>query len=568
MSLPADSVPSASLLWLRSLFAPRRAEPSYPPRPVVDDRGHTSVPGLWLAGEVAGTPLIKLGLNQGAALAESLAQELRALDADLPPTSFDAVIVGAGASGLSAALRAKALGLRIVVVEAQRVAQAIDDMPAGKHLFAEPQGVQNRSDLWFEECSREVLLARWREQVQSSGIDVREGERVVRIARDQGIFVVETTTETLTARRVLLCVGRSGAPHQAGVPGEAEYASRVHHRLRDPRDHHGEHIVVVGGGDVACETALALCAHNHVTLVVRDAQLTRPLQRNRRLVMEAAQEGRLTLLLQHQLSAIANDTVQVRDGEGGQREIRADTVFEMLGAAFPTTFLRQAGVRFEGDWNFARYAALFLSFTLVYSLYALKKFPESPVSWPFSTLLPYDGFAAVTNGLFRVAIAPFRPLFTERALIDMQRTLWFQQGYLYSLLYTVVMIGFGTEALRRWSRVAANPRYQRWRYGSLIGFQVLFFLIANVIAVQGLSVQYAWRAWGLYQPWPLFFHTFHWWNASDPRALMTLFIGGGLVGTFVLIPWLSFRHGKRFCTFICGCGGLAETLGDRWRHLA
>jgi polyferredoxin len=27
-------------------------------------------------------------------------------------------------------------------------------------------------------------------------------------------------------------------------------------------------------------------------------------------------------------------------------------------------------------------------------------------------------------------------------------------------------------------------------------------------------------------------------------------------------------HGKRFCTWICGCGGLAETLADRWRHLS
>jgi polyferredoxin len=27
-------------------------------------------------------------------------------------------------------------------------------------------------------------------------------------------------------------------------------------------------------------------------------------------------------------------------------------------------------------------------------------------------------------------------------------------------------------------------------------------------------------------------------------------------------------QGKRYCSWICGCGGLAETLGDRWRHLA
>ena len=67
--------------------------------------------------------------------------------------------------------------------------------------------------------------------------------------------------------------------------------------------------------------------------------------------------------------------------------------------------------------------------------------------------------------------------------------------------------------------------------------------VANVIAVQALSIQYAWRAWGLYQPWPLFFNTFHWWNQSDPDVLLYAFAGFGLIGTFVLIPWASHRHG-------------------------
>jgi polyferredoxin len=42
----------------------------------------------------------------------------------------------------------------------------------------------------------------------------------------------------------------------------------------------------------------------------------------------------------------------------------------------------------------------------------------------------------------------------------------------------------------------------------------------------------------------------------------------GVLLTFVIIPVLVLFHGKRYCSWICGCGGLAETLGDRWRHLA
>ena len=42
----------------------------------------------------------------------------------------------------------------------------------------------------------------------------------------------------------------------------------------------------------------------------------------------------------------------------------------------------------------------------------------------------------------------------------------------------------------------------------------------------------------------------------------------GVLLAFGIIPLMVVWHGKRYCSWICGCGGLAETLGDRWRHLA
>jgi ferredoxin-type protein NapH len=204
----------------------------------------------------------------------------------------------------------------------------------------------------------------------------------------------------------------------------------------------------------------------------------------------------------------------------------------------------------------------------VYCLYALKKYPETPFSWPFTLFLDEQSFRAAVGAVFRVAFAPFAWVFDDAAKRDIDATLWFQQGFLYSLLYTLVMIGFGWRAMMRWTKTAKRPAYQKWRYLTLVAFQVVFFLAANVVAVQALSIQNSWRAWGLYQPWPLFFHTFHWWSASDPRAVELFFVGAGLLGTFVFIPLLAWKNGKRFCTWVCGCGGLAETLGDRWRHLS
>ena len=41
------------------------------------------------------------------------------------------------------------------------------------------------------------------------------------------------------------------------------------------------------------------------------------------------------------------------------------------------------------------------------------------------------------------------------------------------------------------------------------------------------------------------------------------------VGSLIVFPTLAALYGKRFyCSWICGCGGLAETVGDPWRHLS
>ena len=47
-----------------------------------------------------------------------------------------------------------------------------------------------------------------------------------------------------------------------------------------------------------------------------------------------------------------------------------------------------------------------------------------------------------------------------------------------------------------------------------------------------------------------------------------IWIVWGVLLTFVVIPVFVLFNGKRYCSWICGCGGLAETFGDRWRHLA
>jgi thioredoxin reductase/polyferredoxin len=551
--------------FLRTLVRPKAPEPSYPRLPAVGHDGESNIAGLYLTGEVAGTPLIKLGLNAGHEVVERIHAELGAgRDDDL----LDVLIVGAGASGLGAAMRAHELGMRYVVLESEHVAMTVVKMFKGKPLFAEPHGVEKKSSVWFEECTREELLARWHEQIAETGLDVREHEKVVDLQRKGAVFEVESVKARYRARRVILAIGTAGNPRKAGVPGEVEHAERLEHSLSDPDEIHDKRVLVYGGGDVACEAAIALSKNNQVTMVTIDPHFIYPKKRNADAVTALADAGELDLHFGCRMREIRAGSAVFANASGDQREIDNDLIFEMIGAELPLGFFQKIGIKLENTWDVRRWLYLAAVSVAVYTLYALKKFPESPYSWPFNHVFEYASFARATGAVFDLAFLPFGWLFAPGARANIDATLWFQQGYLYSLVYTVLMIVFGWKAFIRWAGKAHDPRYQRYRYASLVAFQVVFFLVANVVAVQALSIQHSWRAWGLYQPWPLFFNTFHWFSDSDPRVVLYGFVGAGLVGTFVAIPLLSYKQGKRFCTWVCGCGGLAETLGDRWRHLS
>jgi ferredoxin len=433
-----------------------------------------------------------------------------------------------------------------LVIEAQRWAQTVRDMPRGKVLFAEPTGVTQRSRLWFEECEKEVLLDRWEAQLQKEALELREGERVTDVTGVLDGFEVVTDKGRYRARRVVLALGKAGNPRKADVPGERDAGARVLHRLDDPAHYAGREVFIYGGGDVACEAALALAPQSRVTLCTIDRELTYPKKRNREAIEAAAAAGHVTLKRGTRLSAITGDGVEVV-GPAGRESLRADTVFEMIGAELPRPFFKKLGLRLEGEWSVARYAALAASFVLVYLLYAWKKgFPLDPardIYRPEQASFPFD---------------LLYPRLSRDLVVNLVRPLGLDPSFWYSLAYTIVMVIFGVAAMRRW-----RTRHQHLRYASLLFFQVVFFLIVNLAAPR-LAGTDAWRAWGLYQPWPLFFNTFYW---LPPGAVGWFFAGFGVFLVVVFMPLMARYHGKRFCTWICGCGGLAETLGDRVRHL-
>ena len=136
------------------------------------------------------------------------------------------------------------------------------------------------------------------------------------------------------------------------------------------------------------------------------------------------------------------------------------------------------------------------------------------------------------------------------------------QWFAYGGFYTFAVLVMGAKFLVKYR----HSRYQTWRTVSVMFFQLGFaFLLPAFLALMQRPEFYFSYFWPLdYDAlWPGTVGSF------STTTLGLWAIGIGLVLTFVATPVLTFLYGKRwYCSWVCGCGGLAETAGDPFRQLS
>lgn len=137
------------------------------------------------------------------------------------------------------------------------------------------------------------------------------------------------------------------------------------------------------------------------------------------------------------------------------------------------------------------------------------------------------------------------------------------QWFVYGVLYTLAILAFGFKFILKYRH---NP-YQVLRTLSTMFFQLAFaFLLPEFFMRMNLPYN------DLKNMWPLNYSFFDAWNIDSLLAAggsgKFLFIFGILM-VLAISPTLCFFFGKRwYCSWVCGCGGLAETAGDPFRHLS
>jgi thioredoxin reductase len=288
-------------------------------------------PGVFVAGDLTGLPLIRNAIEQGARVAERVAS----VGGPRHPER-DLVVVGAGPAGLSALMRAKELGLRATALEQSTFAASLRSFPRGKVVFDVPGLPPLDGPLWMGEGTKEELIAHWTRAVRSRALDVREHRRVVDVARDAHGFAVTAegeggARELVRAARVLLAVGRRGTPRTIPLDVAPGAEGKISYALADARAFSGARVLVVGLGDAAMEAAIALATVGaRVTVSYRGAAFSRGKERNVAELRALAARDRVTLVFESRLVAVDPTTATLAIA-GERRVLANDAVLALIG---------------------------------------------------------------------------------------------------------------------------------------------------------------------------------------------------------------------------------------------
>ncbi|MEM7009731.1 MAG: NAD(P)-binding domain-containing protein [Thermodesulfobacteriota bacterium] len=567
--------------------------------PEVNSDYSTNIPGLYIVGDLTGIPLLKFSSDSGARAVESIRMDKNFLSQrakDKNDEILDLVIIGAGVSGMAAALEAKRDDLHFKILEATEPFSTIVNFPKGKPIYTYPTEMVPLGDLQFTQEIKEPLVEEIKAQTLGKGIKP-EMARVEKVTKNGDYFDIAIAKgDDLKARRVIVGIGRSGNFRKLGVPGEDK--DKVFNRLHDPTDFEGKNILVVGGGDSALETSIAIASNGgSVTHSYRKEEFSRPKPDNveaiNMLMADPMAEvsietpsservttctgdfmpgdhmpGKINLLMKSQVKSIEDHEVTLIDKDRNEFTIPNDAVFTMIGREAPLDFFRRSKVKISGELGMSGLIALIISlifFTFVYNWKAggsLTKLFQSNNWFPYNLVSFFDSLGN-TNLIETLSITLEEP------------------GFYYSLLYTVVIIIFGYLRIKRRKTPYITLQTTSLALIQIIPLFLLPYFILPIMGTYGVfdtgiwntvanslfpEANYGhgreyWRAFGFILAWPLFI-----WNVFTNEPLWGWLVIS-FIQTFVIIPLMIYYWGKgAYCGWICSCGAMAETLGDTYRH--
>ncbi len=269
---------------------------------------------------------------------------------------FDAVVIGAGPTGLACGIELMKRNLSVVLVEKGCIVNSIYHYPTNMTWFTTPElleigGIPMTS--LGDKPVRVEALKYYRRVAEYFNLDIRQYESVLGIAGRDGNFAVSTRDRkgcphTYYAKKVIVSTGFYDEPNRLNVPGGD--SDKVLHYYKESHPFWNQDVLVIGAKNSAAIAALELhWAHARVTMVHRGEGISdkvkywiKPNIENR------IKAGEIKAYFNSSVAEIRPDAVRLNTPDGDVW-IKNDWVLSMTGYKPNFTFLEENGVTLDEE---------------------------------------------------------------------------------------------------------------------------------------------------------------------------------------------------------------------------
>ena len=265
---------------------------------------------------------------------------------------LDLLIIGAGPIGLNCALEAKKNNLTYLIVEKGTIVNSLYHYPLYMRFFSTAEKLEIDEIPFITTApkpGRQDALEYYQGIARQKDLSINLYEKVLHVRKNEEIFEVETSKSRYFAKNVIISTGFYDLPNTMNIPGEN--LEKVKHYYTEPYPFAQQKIVVVGSSNSAVDAALETYRKGaEVTMIIRHSEISKSVKywvkpdiENRIL------EGSIKAHFNAELTEIKENTVIFKDEKGELHEIENDFVLAMTGYLPDFDFLRNTGIRLEGD---------------------------------------------------------------------------------------------------------------------------------------------------------------------------------------------------------------------------
>ncbi|SOC37786.1 YpdA family putative bacillithiol disulfide reductase [Ureibacillus acetophenoni] len=270
----------------------------------------------------------------------------------------DAIIVGGGPCGLSAAIELQNIGLQPVIIEKGNVVNALYNYPTHQTFFSTSEKLAI-GDVPFiieeRKPRRNQALVYYREVVKMKNLKVNRFEKVENVSKQEdGSFIVKSDKADYVTPYVILATGYYDQPNYLNIPGEN--LPKVFHYFKEAHPFFDTDVLIIGGKNSAVDAALELNkAGARVTVSYRGSQYSPSVKPWILPEFDAlVRNEEINMLFNSHVLEIRDDEVLLTvDGE--EQVIQNEFVFAMTGYHPDHNFIKSIGVEIDQESGRPRY---------------------------------------------------------------------------------------------------------------------------------------------------------------------------------------------------------------------